>query len=203
MTSPERIAATCSAVDYATKYRIPGDFVECGVWRGGSTMAAALSYLRAAADLPTLYLFDTFEGMSAPTTFDRKVNGGERAAVLVERFDHVKACAPIDDVRRNVQSTGYPVDRIRFVKGKVEETIPAAAPAHIAVLRLDTDWYESTKHELEHLFPRLSVGGVLIIDDYGDWEGARKAADEYFAANRKPMLLARTDYTGRIGAKLA
>jgi len=203
MTSPERIAATCQAVDYVTKYGIPGDFVECGVWRGGNTMAAALSYLRAAvANLPALYLFDTFEGMSAPTKVDRKVQSGESAAALVERFDHVKAYAPIDDVRRNVQSTGYPGDLIKFVRGKVEETIPAAAPAQIAVLRLDTDWYESTKHELEHLFPRLSVGGVLIIDDYGDWAGARKAVDEYFAVNRTPMLLTRTDYTGRVGAKL-
>lgn len=201
MTSPERIAATCHAVDYVTKYGIPGDFVECGVWRGGSTMAAALSYLRAAKRLPALYLFDTFEGMSAPTAVDRRVESGVSAAVLMERYEYIKVA--IDEVRRNVQSTGYPADLLRFVKGKVEDTIPAESPAQIAVLRLDTDWYESTKHELEHLFPRLSVGGVLIIDDYGDWEGARKAVDEYFAPDRTPMLLARTDHTGRIGTKLA
>lgn len=117
----------------------------------------------------------------------------------MEQYEYIKM--PIDEVRRNIQSTEYPADRIRFIKGKVEDTILAAAPARIAVLRLDTDWYESTKHELEYLFPRLSVGGVLIIDDYGAWEGAGKAVDEYFTAKRLPMLLARSDYTGRIGAK--
>lgn len=203
MTSAERIVATCHAVDYVTRYGIQGDFVECGVWRGGSTMAAALSYLSATANLPTLHLFDTFEGMTAPTEVDRKVASGEAAATLLQQFEHYKCYAAIDDVRRNLQSTGYPANRIRFVKGKVEDTIPAAAPAQIAVLRLDTDWYDSTKHELEHLFPRLSVGGVLIVDDYGDWEGARKAVDEYFQIDRMPMHLVRTDYTGRVGVKLA
>jgi hypothetical protein len=68
-------------------------------------------------------------------------------------------------------------------------------------LRLDTDWYESTKHELVHQYPKLSVGGVLIIDDYGHWQGARQAVDEYFNDNRLPILLNRIDYTGRIAIK--
>ena len=104
-------------------------------------------------------------------------------------------------VRANLASTGYPPERVRFVKGKVEDTLPDAAPPQIAVLRLDTDWYESTRCELEHLFPRLSVGGVLIIDDYGAWEGARRAVDEFVAAGAS-ILLNRIDETGRIGVKL-
>jgi hypothetical protein len=204
MTSPERIAATCQAVDHVIRYGILGDFVECGVWRGGSTMAAALSYLRAGSLLPNLYLFDTFEGMSEPTKADRQVTSGETAAALLASSDkrsNIWAYAPIDEVRQNVATTGYPTNHLVFVKGRVEETIPTASPEKIAVLRLDTDWYESTRHELEHLFPRLSVGGVLIIDDYGHWTGARKAVDEYFNSHRAPMLLARSDYTGRIGMK--
>ena len=69
-------------------------------------------------------------------------------------------------------------------------------------MRLDTDWYESTKHELTHLFPLLSSGGVIIIDDYGHWQGAKKAVDEYFEENNIKILLNRIDYTGRVGIKL-
>ena len=89
-----------------------------------------------------------------------------------------------------------------FIKGKVENTLPEYAPKQIALLRLDTDWYESTKHELIHLFPRLVSGGVLIIDDYGYWIGAKKAVDEYFSQTKTKILLNRIDQTGRIAVKI-
>ena len=105
--------------------------------------------------------------------------------------------SPLDEVRRNVLSTGLPEDRFIFVKGKVEETIPGTLPpGPISILRLDTDWYESTRHELVHLFPRLSPGGVLIVDDYGMWQGARQATDEYVANERVKILLNRLDVWG-------
>jgi hypothetical protein len=100
-----------------------------------------------------------------------------------------------------VLATGYPADKLHFVRGPVEQTLPHNAPAELALLRLDTDWYESTRHELEHLYPRVSDGGVLIIDDYGHWEGARRAVDEYFERQAKPLLLNRIDYTGRVAIK--
>jgi hypothetical protein len=104
-------------------------------------------------------------------------------------------------VKNVLYGTGYPVHKIHFVQGRVEETIPACAPDPISLLRLDTDWYASTKHELVHLFPRLSHGGVIIIDDYGHWKGSREACDEYFRSNGIPILLNRIDYTGRIALK--
>src|SRR5204863_8681210 len=104
-------------------------------------------------------------------------------------------------VRDNVLTTGYPEQRLHFVRGPVEQTVPAQMPERIALLRLDTDWYESTKHELEHMYPRLADGGVLIVDDYGHWEGARRAVDEYFGRQAPPLLLNRIDYTGRIAIK--
>jgi O-methyltransferase len=94
----------------------------------------------------------------------------------------------------------YPQEQIHFHKGKVEETIPSEAPETIALLRLDTDWYESTKHELEHLYDRLSPGGILIIDDYGHWEGARLATQEFMARSGGRLLLLPCG-TGRIGVK--
>jgi hypothetical protein len=109
--------------------------------------------------------------------------------------------ASLEDVRQNLASTGYGMERIAFVKGKVEDTLPGSAPDSISLLRLDTDWYESTLHELVHLFPRLSAGGVLIIDDYGHWRGARRAVDEYLRDNSIRMLFDRVDYSGRIAVK--
>ncbi len=204
MTSHERIAALCHAVDYVTKHNIPGDIVECGVWRGGSMMAAALTLLGANDVARSLYLFDTFEGMPPPTEVDRAASSGKSAALLLEEADEsslIWAHAPLDDVRANLASTNYPADRIRFIRGRVEDTIPREAPQKIVLLRLDTDWYASTRHELIHLYPKLSVGGVLVVDDYGHWEGARQAVDEYINDNRLPILLQRIDYTGRIAVK--
>jgi O-methyltransferase len=204
MTSHERISALCHAVRYVTKHSIPGDVVECGVWRGGSAMAAALTLLGERDLARRLYLFDTFEGMPPPTEVDRAAGSGKSAALLLKEADEASliwAHAPLDEVRANLASTNYPADRIRFVKGRVEDTIPREAPEKIAILRLDTDWYASTRHELIHLYPKLSVGGVLVIDDYGHWEGARKAVDEYINDNHLPILLQRIDYTGRIAVK--
>jgi len=205
MTSCERVSALAHAVRYVVRANIPGDIVECGVWRGGSMMAAAFT-LQAEGDVSrTLHLFDTFEGMAPPTEMDRVTHSGKAASVLLEEVPETSvfwARAHIDDVRANLASTRYPVDRTRFVRGRVEETIPEEAPERVAVLRLDTDWYESTKHELVHLYPRLSIGGVLIIDDYGYWEGARKAVDEYIGENRLLVLLQRIDETGRISVKI-
>lgn len=207
MTSPERLFSLILAVRYVVSASIAGDIVECGVWRGGSMMAAALTLLDRSDTQRELHLFDTFEGMSPPTALDVAVDGQTaRALLATPRTTDPESpwCyAGIDDVRATMHSTGYPLGRIHFVQGRVEDTIPASAPGRIAVLRLDTDWYESTRHELEHLYPLLSPGGVLIVDDYGHWAGCRKAVDEYFDANDIRLLLNRVDYTGRIAVKPA
>jgi len=205
MTSPERVISLCDAVRYVVAGGIEGAIVECGVWRGGSSMAAALMLSELGVADRDLCLFDTFAGMSEPGEHDRRASDAAGAAELLAASDKgakVWAYSPLDEVRRNLGSTGYPTERVHFVQGKVEDTIPGAAPDHIALLRLDTDWYESTRHELEHLFPRLAAGGVLIIDDYGAWEGARRAVDEFIAANNVHILLHRIDETGRMGVKL-
>ena len=205
MTSPERIAALREAVIHVCRHGIAGAIVECGVWRGGSMMAVARTLLEIGARRD-LVLFDTFAGMTRPESIDRD-RGGTPAAVMLDREDMVHgatwAFSPLDDVQANLRSTGYPADRIRFVSGDVADTLPREAPERIAILRLDTDWYASTRHELEQLYPRLAVGGVLIVDDYGHWEGARLAVDEFLERTAAPILLHRIDYTGRIGVKPA
>ena len=201
MTSAERIASLCNAVTYLVKNNIEGDIVECGVWRGGSTMAAIDTLIKVGDTSREVYLYDTFEGMSEPSELDKEALTGTSAAELLEKDPGVKCVATLEDVHNNVGTLRYPEELVHYVKGKVEETIPATIPAKIALLRLDTDWFESTAHELEHLYPLLVPGGVIIIDDYGHWAGARKAVDEYIAGNKLPLLLNRIDYTGRIGVK--
>jgi len=195
MTSNERLFGLIESVKYVLKAGIMGDIVECGVYKGGSVMAIALTLLRENCSDKILYLYDTFSGMTAPTKVDVDFFG-RRPSNWAEW-----AIAPIADVKGAVYSTGYPPERIHFVKGRVEDTLPSRAPDNICLLRLDTDWYESTRHELVHLFPRLSSGGVLIVDDYGQYRGARKAVDEYFYECGVPVLLHRMDFSGRICIK--
>ena len=163
-------------------------------------MAAARALLRLGA-FRDLWLFDTFEGMPPPSANDVAFDNTTAAQLLAT--DAASRCeAAIREVRDVLLGTGYPEDRIHCVKGRVEDTIPGQGPPSIALLRLDTDWYESTWHEWVHLFPRLVRGGVVIIDDYGHWQGARKATDDYLAAHGIPLFLSRIDYTGRIGVKI-
>lgn len=202
MTSPERIYALQKAVEYVANCGIVGDIVECGVWKGGSMMAAART-LMACGARRRLFLFDTFEGMPPPQDVDRDFHGTPASALMAhaDKGSQVWAVGPLDDVKRNMRATGYDWDQISFVQGRVEETIPASAPDRISLLRIDTDWYESTYHTLVHLYPRLAVGGVLILDDYGHWAGAKKAVDKFLEEGRVRLLLNRVDYTGRIAVK--
>jgi hypothetical protein len=154
-----------------------------------------------------IHCFDTFSGMTEPGASDTQSDSGISAEEVLagarrDEDDPFWAIAPLDVVKRNMASTGYPPDLVRFHTGRVEDTLPTAAPERLALLRLDTDWYASTKHELNCLYPRLSTGGVLIIDDYGYWRGARQATDEYLAETRAKILLNRIDFTGRIGVKV-
>ncbi len=205
MTSPERVNSLIEAVKYVVKNKIDGAFVECGVWKGGSAMAMTLTLKSLGESSRELFLYDTFSGMVAPTEVDVSLNG----ETAKKHFCGTKTLedastwcfSSLTEVKQNIATTGYPLQKINFIEGKVEETIPQHIPKKIALLRLDTDWYESTKHELTHLFPLLTPKGVIIIDDYGHWEGARKAVDEFISQNNISILLNLIDYTGHIGIK--
>ena len=196
----ERCYALYKSVQYLISNKIKGDFVECGVWRGGSCMLIAYTLLQHRVTDRRIWLYDTFAGMTEPGEKDGEV---EKAEWLKHRLSEEKnswCLGELDDVKRNMISTGYPADKLNFIQGKVEETLPQHIPGEIALLRLDTDWYVSTKHELEHLYPILQKRGILIIDDYGAWQGARKATDDYFK-DKQGIFLNRIDYTGRLVIK--
>lgn len=204
MTSRERMYALFKAVAYIVEANVDGALVECGVWRGGSSMLMALALLEFGINERKLYLYDTYAGMSKPTDEDYPLSDPSEKATATwnatQKQDHNEWCfVPLEEVEHNMLATGYPKNNIVLVKGRVEETIPRSCPTAISLLRLDTDWYESTKHELCHLYPIVKRKGVVIIDDYGCLGGAKKAVDEYFA--KRPILLNRIDDTGRIGVK--
>ncbi|MYX14049.1 methyltransferase [Streptomyces sp. SID8374] len=202
MTSPERLNAFILATRYIARHDIPGDIVECGVWRGGSMQACARTLLSVGETERELYLFDTYEGMTPPTAEDLRRDGRPAQELLdAQGKDRpIWAVASLEDVQAGFENVPYPKERVHYVRGRVEDTVPEQAPEQIAILRLDTDWYASTKHELEHLYSRLVSGGVLLIDDYGYWQGSRQAVDEFLDKTGERLLLLRMD-EGRIAVK--
>lgn len=199
MTSIERVLGSIRAAQHVAKHKIPGALVECGVWKGGNAIAMAEGAIHEGNFDRTLYLYDTYEGgMTDPGIFD--VDLITKANARARRSNHWGyAPASLAGVQHALGLLGLPGDQLKFIKGAVEETIPKVMPDQIAVLRLDTDFFNSTLHELEHLYPRLVSGGICIIDDYGHWGGSTKAVDEYFAGRQ--VFLNRLDYSGRLIVK--
>lgn len=205
MLSPEWIRACSDATAYIAQHNVEGEVVECGTWKGGSSMAVALSLLAHNERERNFYIFDTFAGMSEPTEADI-THAGVSAKSIMEQEQHrseipdtSRFCfSPIDETQRNLLGTGYPEERIHLIKGRTEETIQKNAPPRIALLLLDTSWYQSTKHQLIHLFPRLVENGILIMSSYGHWQGTRRAVDEYISENNLSIFLHRIDYSCRL-----
>jgi hypothetical protein len=203
MTAPLAQWELIQAIRYIEGKGIPGDIVECGVWRGGNLVIAGLLRQRMGFDRQ-IWAFDTFAGMTPPSPADFKVREDidvRKKFASLDRDEYNEWClASEEEVLQNFESRVGNRD-LRTVRGPVEETLthPQNLPEWIALLRLDTDFYESTKAELEILYPRLSSGGVLIIDDYGEWAGARKAVDEYFEG--QPVWLHYVTHTVRLMIK--
>ena len=207
MTSIERMYALYKSVEYIINAKIPGDFVECGVWKGGSTKLIALTLILLNETTRKIYLYDTYSGMPPPTNKDVQISNGIKASDLSKRFNNNKnndiyCYASLKEVKKNLLSTDYPKKNIFFIKGKLEKTTPNKFHKNIALLHLDVDWYKPTYHGLLHLFPKLAKSGVIVFDDYGHWLGAKKAIEKYFIETGTKILLNRTDYTGRIGIKI-
>jgi hypothetical protein len=188
MTGKDAMFALYQSVRYVVESEVEGAIVECGVWRGGSALLAALTLRELESERP-IFLYDTFEGMTPPSARDIDVEGGH-ADDYIERYgDDGKWCyAGLEEVEATFRQHGFGAE-VSLIKGDVANTLRTHAPSgSVSLLRLDTDWYDSTKLEMEILYPKLSVGGVLIIDDYGHWQGSRAAVDEYFAHTRRPLL---------------
>jgi len=192
MISDERLLQNIRSIDHVQSAKIPGDIVEIGVWKGGSMLAMIKQYETYEETLRGFHLYDTFTGMTPPSDYDEDTHGTPAATLMSD--PGVKAECSLDDVRTTITDhTAYDPTRIHYHKGDI--CVNTVYPDTIAILRLDTDFYDSTKHELEHFYPRVSEGGVVIIDDYGHWLGCRKAVDEFLQIHPE-ITLTPTDYTG-------
>lgn len=191
MTGRERMYLLSQAVLNTKNNNLDGDFVECGVWRGGNILLFKL--LNDFYNLnKNIFAYDTYEGMTPPQDIDITSSGVSAETLMKntkkkDEKHNIHCFSELDQVKNNILLYSN-LNNINFVKGPVEKTLfnENNLPNKISILRLDTDFYNSTKIELERLFPRVVSGGVLIIDDYGFWKGARKAVDEYF--NKKKWL---------------
>lgn len=195
ITSIERQYGLYQTVKYLIENEIDGDIVECGVWKGGSVMLAELAF-QEHEEARTYWLYDTFAGMTLHGEHDHAVAG-----VGPEHFEGDMLAVSVEQVVENlaaVCSHASAAARCLLMKGDVRDTLGPARikPQKIALLHLDTDWYDSTKAELEELYPRVVPGGVVIADDYGHWLGQGKAVDEYFTTTTHHPLLHRLDYSG-------
>jgi Macrocin-O-methyltransferase (TylF)/Methyltransferase domain len=210
MTSFERGFALYKAVRHIVDNNIAGAIVECGVWKGGSSMIVMKTLIALGHPNRTVFMLDTFEGMTEPSAADVDHYGQTAAAVMEASRDEKEtsiywAFASLEQVQANIASTGYPAHLVRMIKGDVRQTLPVLEMGSIALLRLDTDFQDSTEAELVYLYPKLAVDGVLIIDDYGHWQGARMAVETYFdklqQSGEPRPLLQRVDYTGRMAVR--
>jgi hypothetical protein len=186
MCSRARLRGLHGAVRHALDCRIPGDVVECGTARGGS--GAMMGLLLRAEPHRTLWLFDTFEGLPPPT-YDDPDYQIAKTFVGTCRGDLGDVAKLIEQLRLTAQT--------RLVKGLFQETVPKSPIPVIAVLHLDGDWYWSVKVCLDHLYDRVSPGGIIQIDDYGHWAGARRAVHDFFRQRGLRLKLKYLDYTGR------
>ena len=205
--SKERFLTLYQSINYVFKNDIQGDFVECGIFKGGSSMMMAhmLAEQFQSQKNQKIWMYDTFEGMANASKYDENIDN-QKAFIELDRIkkkenlNDIWAYSSLDYAKNNLKKTNIDEDKLIYIKGLVEETLYKRKPKEIALLRLDTDFYESTKSELEILYPLLQKGGILIIDDYGHWKGCKKAVDEYFL-NKKDIFFQQIDYSGIVGVK--
>jgi len=205
--SKERFLTLYQSINYVINNNIQGDFVECGIFKGGSAMMMAYMLAKKSESEKNqkIWMYDTFEGMANASKYDENIDN-QKAFIELDKIkkkensNDIWAYSSLNYVKNNLKKTNINENNLIYIKGLVEETLHKSKPEGIALLRLDTDFYESTKIELELLYPLLKKGGILIVDDYGHWKGCKKAVDEYFL-NKKDIFFQQIDYSGIVGVK--
>ena len=182
-----RLSALHKAVSQTIAAGIPGDVVECGTARGGSAALMGLALKRSGAGRK-LWVFDTFEGLPAPQAGGPDWEDGER---------YTGSCrGSLEEVKQLFDQCGI-LPFSRLVKGMFADTLPRSGVGAVSVLHIDCDWYESVKACLDAFYPRVSPGGIIQVDDYGHWKGAREAVDELLKERSQEVSVRSIDYTGR------
>lgn len=202
LTSYERMITLWQQVRYLDRAGIPGCLVECGTWRGGACGMMALAHLHNQSPWRAIHLFDSFEGLPEP---EAERDGGKAI-----QYAEGKASGSLQSIGRCVgtleenqhlfaEIVKYPPELTHYHVGWFQQTVPQARSTlgPVALLRLDGDWYASTKICLDELAPLVSPGGFIILDDYGHWDGCRKATDEFLATLERPVFINHIDRFGR------
>ena len=192
LLSVERLYALYRSVRHAAEQGTAGAFCECGVFRGGASCLCAAALLALGHTALEFYWYDTFCGF---------LPGVDAQSITGESLQDFPRDDMLPQALAHFGQVGYPRERLHVTRGPVEETLPAAAPARIAVLHLDMDYPVATRHALTHLYPRLEPGGALHVDDYGHFPAVAQAVEAFFAPRKDAPLLVRVDYTGRVGVK--
>lgn len=196
-------------INVINKENIDGSIVECGVWKGGCCMW--MLYCQKKHNMiRKIYLYDTFEGMTLPDSekddpealniYNKTINKHYNRNYDKWHGENKWAYAPIDYVKNNIKFINYNENNIIYVKGDVCTTLDndSNLPSKISILRLDTDWYNSTKKELDVLFPLVSVNGYIIVDDYYTWKGSKVATDEFMKSNKNKVEVINRNLTGGV-----
>jgi O-methyltransferase len=182
------------AIQYVLRNNIEGAVCECGV-DAGYFESVWIDELQRQGKTRDIYLYDTFTGLTAPGDYDYTCDGAKLFKMdkdqvhkywsdrIVNENVNSWCYTPLEKVQRTLFSTGYPQSKLHFIVGDVMETLrdESNIPDQIAILRLDTDWYESSKFELERMYDKVVTGGIIIFDDYYHWDGQRRATDEFFS----------------------
>lgn len=217
MLSYPRLTCLFNQVAFCEKNSIEGAFVECGVWKGGAIGLMALANLKYGKVKRDLHLFDAFDDICEPDAEKDKGVAFEELEQLGFKHKMAGKLIPIKGIYAGIGGHGtieeceklllekikYPKNNIIFHKGWFQNTLPlnASKIGPIAILRLDGDWYASTKVCLENLFDQVVSGGFVIIDDYGHYEGCKKAVDEFIHEKKLNVFLHFVDYTCRYWIK--
>ena len=193
MIRDDRFVANAQAIEYILDKNIQGDIVEVGVWKGGSIISMLMTLQKNNSLNRNVHLYDTFSGMTPHT--DKDFDQDNRTAESLISSDPFWLCiSSLDEVKNNIKvSSDYPEDLIKYHVGDICKN--EYIPEKIAFLRLDTDWYESTKCELEMFYNSVASGGVIMLDDYGHWQGCKRAVDE-FLKDKPDIKIINIDYTG-------
>ncbi len=206
MTTQIRIFTLLQSLRHLKNKKIDGDYVECGVWKGGNIILFK-KFIEDEDEnsKKKIFAFDTYEGMTEPDKNDYDLSSNITANILLKADKAKKTntwgICDLESVKKNIQTCVNSTENIKFIKGPVESTLNDTSnlPNKISLLRLDTDWYSSTKKELDVLYDRVTPGGIVIIDDYGHWGGAKKAVDEFFL--NKYVWMHYVDYACRLIVK--
>lgn len=201
----EPLVTLFEQVVYCDKNNIEGDFVECGTWKGGATGMMALATLKYGSSRRNLHLFDAFQEICQPDEeHDSKEiideikrlvkikHFGEDLKPLAGVYDQFGGPGTLSENKKLLEQViGYPVDHLHYHIGWFQDTVPVDAGniSKIAILRLDGDWYQSTKVCLDHLYDKVVKSGIVIIDDYGYNIGCKEAVDEFFSERKIAPIL--------------